>query len=59
MQFVAASVSLKASNGAFDETWRCPEGRWWFDRTIPAPRLVDVRWPAPRARRRRPRRTHG
>jgi len=56
MQFVGASLSfgLEAPKGTWDESWRCPEGRWSFRRTVPAPPAYTPAPPrAPAARRRR------
>ena len=55
MQFLGAGVSfgLEARDGTWDESWRCPEGRWSFRRTIPAPpgySPVTLRAPARRRR---------
>jgi hypothetical protein len=56
MQFVAANVNFQTP-GAWDESWRCPDGAWSLRRTIPAPPRygLAVPHPAPRASPRRAR----
>lgn len=55
MHFVAVHRSLHTLDvDGWDESWRCPEGRWSLLRTVPAP-FGYQRAPARRARRKKPR----
>jgi hypothetical protein len=57
MQFLAVMPSLQTHN-AWDESWRCPEGRWSFLRTVPAPpgyRTATARGARPKKPRKKPR----
>jgi hypothetical protein len=53
MQFIAVTRSIQTD--AWDETWWCPEGRWSFRRTVPAPPDYQAATALRRAGRKKPR----